>query len=103
MTKQNENTVEATETVEPTETNEAVEQEKETDTTKVKVTFTNIKYFNEEKETVSEMKIIGKLTMIAAKKMVKELEGKNVLISKDNVKEEFYVNTVALYALKESA
>lgn len=80
-----------------------IEQENETDTTKVKVGFTNIKYFNEEKETVSEMKIIGKKTMVECKKLVKELEGKNVLISKDNVKEEFYVNTVALYSLKETA
>lgn len=97
-------TTKANETVnDQVEVDEALEQAGDNETTKVKVTFTNIKYFNEEKETVSEMKIIGKLTMIAAKKMVKELEGKNVLISKDNVKEEFYVNTVALYALKESA
>lgn len=85
------------------EVDEALVQAGDNETTKVKVSFTNIKYFNEESETVSETKIIGKQTMIQAKKLVKELEGKNVLISKDNVKEEFHVNTVALYALKESA
>lgn len=85
------------------EVDEALVQAGDNETTKVKVSFTNIKYFNEESETVSETKIIGKQTMIQAKKLVKGLEGKNVLISKDNVKEEFHVNTVALYALKESA
>jgi|AntDeeMinimDraft_6_1070357.scaffolds.fasta_scaffold03573_2 hypothetical protein len=91
MTTQNESF-----SVEPTENNEVVE------TTKVKVSFTNIKYFNEDKNEVGEMKIIGKQTMIKAKKMVKELEGKNVLISKENVNEQFHVNTIALYSLKET-
>lgn len=94
-------TTKANETV--TDQIEALAQAGDNETTKVKVSFTNIKYFNEESETVSETKIIGKQTMIQAKKLVKEFEGKNVLISKDNVKEEFHVNTVALYALKESA
>ena len=80
----------------------ALEQVNESETTKVKVVFTNIKYFNEDSNTVGELKIIGKKTMIEAKKLVKDLEGKNVLISKDNIKEEFSVNTVALYALKDS-
>lgn len=97
-------TTKANETVtDQIEVDEALVQAGDNETTKVKVSFTNIKYFNEESETVSETKIIGKQTMIQAKKLVKELEGKNVLISKDNVKEEFHVNTVALYALKESA
>lgn len=97
-------TTKANETVtDQIEVDESLAQAGDNETTKVKVSFTNIKYFNEESETVSETKIIGKQTMIQAKKLVKEFEGKNVLISKDNVKEEFHVNTVALYALKESA
>lgn len=96
-------TTKANETVtDQIEVDEALVQAGDNETTKVKVSFTNIKYFNEESETVSETKIIGKQTMIQAKKLVKELEGKNILISKDNVKEEFHVNTVALYALKEA-
>lgn len=96
-------TTKANETVtDQIEVYEALAQAGDNETTKVKVSFTIIKYFNEESETVSETKIIGKQTMIQAKKLVKGLEGKNVLISKDNVKEEFHVNTVALYALKEA-
>ena len=71
--------------------------------TQVKVVFTNIKFFNEDENTVGEMKIIGKKTMLDAKKLVKELEGKNILISKDILKEEFSVDTESLYSLKKSA
>lgn len=79
-------------------------QQQETDTTKVKVRFTKVKYFNEDANEVKDVTIIGKLSMPECKKYLKEnVEGKNVLISKENVNEEFHVNTVALYALKETA
>lgn len=72
-----------------------------TDTTKVKVRFTTIKFFNEETGEVNENTIMGKLTMADCKKFLKEnIADKTVFISKSPAVETIKVDTAALYALK---
>lgn len=71
------------------------------DTTKVKVRFTGIKYFNEEIGEVREDTVMGKLTMMECKKFLKEnVADKTVFISKEPIIETIKVNTTDLYALK---
>lgn len=76
-------------------------QNEETATTLVKVRSTLIKFYNSETDKAEDLKALGKFTLAQAKKYVKEINSKNVLINKENVDEEFYVNTVTLYQLKE--
>ena len=70
--------------------------------TLVKVRSTSIKFFSEETNSVEDVLIVGKMSVLDCKTYVRELNDKNVFISKENINEEFEVNTVALYALKEA-
>lgn len=77
-------------------------QPTETDTTKVKVRFTVIKFFNEDKNQIEDLRLIGKMSAVECKKHVKGLNSANVYITKSNDDEELEVNTVELYQLKQA-
>lgn len=69
--------------------------------TKVKVFHTEVKFFNQESNSVIVEKLVGKITAGDLKTYVKELNKENVFISRELLTEEFNVNTAALYELKE--
>lgn len=75
-------------------------REVEGDTTKVKVRFTIIKFFNEDANEINDLRLIGKMSAVECKKHIKSLNSDNVYITKSNDFEEFEVNTVDLYQLK---
>ena len=80
------------------ELNESVESD--APRTKVRVAKTLVKFFNDEKNTVEEQIVIGRLTVVQCKKFVADISKENIFISKENQHEEFTVDSIALYQLK---
>ena len=72
-------------------------------TTLVKVAQTDVKYFDEEKDVVETVRLVGRLTVPQCREYVKNLFATNILISKETVSIEFPVNTVQLLQLNEGA
>lgn len=70
-------------------------------TTLVKVSQTDVKYFNEENDTVETVRLVGRLTVPQCRDYVKTLHPANVMINKETVNVEFPVNTVALLQLNQ--
>ena len=69
-------------------------------TTKVKVRFTTVKYFDSEKNTAITVDLLGKYSSVQCKEYVKAQGEGNLLINKQLTNEVITVDTVALYALK---
>lgn len=70
-------------------------------TTLVKVQQTDVKFFNEENNTVETVRLVGRLTVPQCREYVKSLFADNIYINKETVATEFPVNTVALLQLNE--
>ena len=67
--------------------------------TPVTVRQTIIKYFNESENQVRDVKVVGKLNITESKEYLKKCN-LGLFISKEDVKETFNVDTVALIQLK---
>lgn len=92
----------ATKAQEVKDTNQEQDKDFTMNTTKVKVKFTNIKYFDNETNEVKELRVMGKVSVPECKETLKKENAKNVYISRTLEDESFEVSTVALYALKET-
>lgn len=68
--------------------------------TKVKVHVTTIKFFDSATDSVNEMEHPSRLTMVEAKKLIKDINENNVLIHKETMIDEFEVSTTELFKLK---
>lgn len=68
--------------------------------TKVKVRITTISYFNHETESIREHSLLGRFTVVECRKIVRDLNTKNIYVSKETKVDEFEVNTQQLYNLK---
>lgn len=68
--------------------------------TKVNVHVTVISFFDPKRNQVSKHKIIDKVTAINCRKLIKEMDSRNIFIEKETTIESFEVDTKALYALK---
>ena len=69
-------------------------------TTLVKVALTEIRFFDSASNTVITQKVLGKLSISECRKFVENLCKDDIYISKENIVEQFPVDTVALYSLK---
>ena len=69
-------------------------------TTLVKVALTEIRFFDSASNTVITQKVLGKLSIGECRKFVETLCKDDIYISKENIVEQFPVDTVALYSLK---
>ena len=67
--------------------------------TPVTVRQTIIKYFNESENQVHDVKVVGKLNITESKEYLKKCN-LGLFISKEDLKETFNVDTVALIQLK---
>ena len=72
-------------------------------TTLVKVQQTDVKFFNEEKDTVETVRLVGRLSVPECRDYVKELHNSNILINKETVSIEFPVNTISLLQLNQES
>ncbi len=70
-------------------------------TTLVKVQLTDVKYFDEIKNTVEVSRLIGRVTVAQAREYVKSLHESFIYITKETVADTFPVNTINLYSLKQ--
>lgn len=70
--------------------------------TLVKVAVTTIKYFDKEKNQVIDIKLVGRYNIAECRKIVSHWNEKNLYIDKTNDNEQFYVDSIALYQLKET-
>lgn len=73
----------------------------ENNTTLVKVPLTDVKYFDEILNKVQVVRLMGKVSIPQCREYVKGLHDSNIYITKENVTEQFPVNTIELYALKQ--
>lgn len=69
-------------------------------TTLVKVLITEVKYFDEENNSVETVRLTGRYSIPECRDYVKTLFQDNIYISKENLSEQFPVSTVELYQLK---
>ena len=77
------------------------EIELDVNTTLVKVSLTDVKFFDEILNKVVVVRLMGKVSIPQCREYVKGLHGSNIYITKENVNEQFPVDTIALYALKQ--
>lgn len=70
-------------------------------TTRVNVKRSEIKYLDPDTETVEDFLINGRITVINAKKMVKDTNPNAVFISKENLVHTVTVNTQSLIDLAD--
>ena len=68
--------------------------------TPVTIRQTVIKYFNESNNQVHDIKVVGKLNITESKEYLKKCN-LGIFISKEDLKETFNVDTVALIQLRE--
>ena len=73
----------------------------ENNTTLVKVPLTDVKYFDEILNKVQVVRLMGKVSIPQCREYVKGLHDSNICITKENATEQFPVNTIELYALKQ--
>ena len=73
----------------------------ENNTTLVKVPLTDVKFFDEVLNKVQVVRLMGKVSIPQCREYVKGLYESNIYITKENVTEQFPVNTINLYALKQ--
>lgn len=69
-------------------------------TTPVTVRITRIKYYDHKTNSVQEIDIVGKMSVIECRKHIQSLDETNILISKENINDSFEVNVNSLYELK---
>ena len=70
-------------------------------TTLVKVALTDVKFFDEILNKVQVVRLMGKVSIPQCREYVKGLHDSNIYITKENVVEQFPVNTIELYSLKQ--
>ncbi len=80
---------------------EVQEIELEVNTTLVKVSLTDVKFFDETLNKVQVVRLMGKVSIPQCREYVKGLHDSNIYITKENVIEQFPVDTIALYSLKQ--
>ena len=70
-------------------------------TTLVKVSLTDVKFFDESLNRVEVVRLMGRVSIPQCREYVKGLHESNIYITKETVTEEFPVNTIELYSLKQ--
>lgn len=83
------------------ETQEIQKIDLDVNTTLVKVSLTDVKFFDETLNKVQVVRLMGKVSIPQCREYVKGLHESNIYITKENVTEQFPVDTIALYALKQ--
>ena len=83
------------------EKQEIQEIELEVNTTLVKVSLTDVKFFDEKLNRVEVVRLMGRVSIPQCREYVKGLHESNIYINKDTITEQFPVNTIELYQLKQ--
>lgn len=83
------------------EKQEIKEIELEVNTTLVKVSLTDVKFFDEKLNRVEIVRLMGRVSIPQCREYVKDLHESNIYITKETVTEQFPVNTIELYQLKQ--
>lgn len=83
------------------EKQEIREIELEVNTTLVKVSLTDVKFFDEKLNRVEIARLMGRVSIPQCREYVKGLHESNIYINKETITEQFPVNTIELYQLKQ--
>lgn len=83
------------------EKQEIQEIELDVNTTLVKVSLTDVKFFDEKLNRVETVRLMGRVSIPQCREYVKGLHESNIYITKETVTEQFPVNTIELYQLKQ--
>lgn len=75
--------------------------ELEENTTLVKVSLTDVKFFDEQLNRVEIVRLMGRVSIPQCREYVKGLHESNIYITKETITEQFPVNTIELYQLKQ--
>lgn len=73
----------------------------EVNTTLVKVSLTDVKFFDEKLNRVEVVRLMGRVSVPQCREYVKGLHDSNIYITKETITEQFPVNTIELYQLKQ--
>ena len=83
------------------EKQEIKEIELDVNTTLVKVSLTDVKFFDEKLNRVEIVRLMGRVSIPQCREYVKGLHESNIYINKETITEQFPVNTIELYQLKQ--
>lgn len=73
----------------------------EANTTLVKVSLTDVKFFDEKLNRVEVVRLMGRVSVPQCREYVKGLRESNIYINRETITEQFPVNTIELYQLKQ--
>lgn len=73
----------------------------EVNTTLVKVSLTDVRFFDDKLNRVEVVRLIGRVSVPQCREYVKGLNESNIYINKETITEQFPVNTIELYQLKQ--